>query len=38
MATASEKFRELLENHDEYRPQAYDFIRDALDYALKHLV
>ena len=36
--TAAEKFRTLLKNDARYDPEAYNFIYEALDYTLKHVV
>lgn len=36
--TAAEKFRRLLNNDSRYDPEAYNFVYEALDYTLKHVV
>ena len=36
--TAAEKFRKLLASDDRYHPEAYNFIYEALDWTLKHVV
>jgi uncharacterized repeat protein (TIGR04138 family) len=36
--TAAEKFRLLLQSDRRYDPEAYNFLYEALDYTLKHVV
>jgi uncharacterized repeat protein (TIGR04138 family) len=36
--TAAEKFRLLLQSDHRYDPEAYNFLYEALDYTLKHVV
>ena len=36
--TAAEKFRRLLQKDTRYHPEAYNFVYEALDHTLKHIV
>lgn len=38
MLTAEQRFRLLLREYDDYEPEAYNFVYEALDYTLKNLI